>query len=56
MAIGARIVLRDGRGLRCVLWYVCAHSYEPYSEEREGGRKDIPKEDRYSEMVNGWLI
>ena len=22
VAIGARIALRDGRGLRCVLWYV----------------------------------
>ena len=23
VAIGAPIALRDGRGLRCVLWYVC---------------------------------
>ena len=40
MAIGARIVLRDGRGLRCVLWYVCAHSYKLYSRRRgrEGER------------------
>ena len=27
VAIGARIALRDGRGLRCVFWYVCLLSY-----------------------------
>ncbi len=41
VAIGARIVSRDGRGLRCVLWYVCLYLRYRLKERGKGYSEEV---------------